>query len=89
MSTSAETRMADYIDENSFAIHRMRLLAEGANYLYNEEAYSLYMLGITHNQHDAAEAFSALQVALTSLCEELRAMQQACIEEIKCQDAEC
>ena len=83
MSTSTELRMSDYISSTGNAITDMRLLIEGAVYLYSEETEKLFWLARTNGQHMAAQSLAAIGGALYLLQKHALDMQAAYAEELK------
>ena len=83
MSTPTDLETVDYIASTGNAITDMRLLIEGAVYLYTEKADSLFRLALANDQYMAAQIFSTIGEALYLLQDSIRHMQAAYAEELK------
>ena len=59
----------------------IRLLAEGAVALFENEAVPLRQLGMTHNKEEAASAFDTIGTALYELRKRIADMQQSHLSE--------
>lgn len=88
MHTPRELRMSDYIASIGNAIEDIRLLIEGAVYLYSEETEKLFWLARANDEHMAAQSLSAIGGALFLLQKHARDMQAAYADEVKRQMAE-
>ena len=54
----------------------IRLLAEGAVALYENDAVPLHQLGMTHDEQEAASAFDTIGTALYAVRARIQSMQQ-------------
>ena len=66
----------------------IRLLAEGALALYEDDAEPLHRLGMKHNEEVAASAFDTIGTALYDLRERIATMQKQHLTETIKQSAE-
>ena len=83
MTPSRELRMADYITQTGLTLQEMRLIIEGALFLYTEEASPLIHLGRTNDQLPAAEALSTISCALYDLRELICGLQKEYMKEVR------
>lgn len=65
----------------------MRLLVEGAITLYDDEASSLFHLGLAHKKEKEAHAFEAIGTGLFELRSQVLALQELYLKEICRQQA--
>lgn len=83
MSTEPDLKMSDYITSVGITISDLRLLIEGAVYLYNEEVEQLYWLARKSDLSMAAQSLTAIGTALQHLQGLIRSLQKAHSEEIQ------
>lgn len=59
--------MLEYLSNETLVLQSMRVLAEGAAKLYENDAQPLYRIGQENEDNNAIAAFDAIGVTLTSL----------------------
>ena len=72
----------EYMWDTGNALDEMRLIAEGAVVLFEEDALPLNKLAYDHKELKASNAFSAIGEALYSLRQHIRTLHEAHIKEV-------
>ena len=82
-TSNTDLKMDDYLFSTGCAIEGLRVLIEGAVYLYAEETDPLSRLAMAHGEFRAAQILSTIGEALYLLQSHIRDMQATYIEELK------
>lgn len=77
MSTPNDMMKDDYITKTGVELADMRILVEGAVYLYNEQTSSLFRLAYQHDAYSRSAILAAIGSALHDLRSHICDLQEA------------